>query len=577
MVLPPLPVAIPFLVAAVLLISSPFIGRRVADVISTATALAVAVVCALLAWQATRMPIVYAFGGWQPHHRIVLGILFVIDPLGAGLATLVAGLVALSFLFSWRHFRAVKSLYHVLMLVFLGAMVGFCLTGDIFNLFVFFELMGVSAFALTGYKVEETGPLQGALNFAISYSLGAFLILSGIGLLYGRTGALNMAQIGYVLARQHTDGLIIVAFVLITCGFFIKAALVPFHFWLADADAVAPSPVAALFSGIMVELGLYALLRIYWTIFAGPVGPHVPVLRAILIAFGVVTALLGAVMCLLQHHLKRLLAFSTVSHMGMFLIGTALFTPSGLAGSAVYILAHAMIKSSLFLCVGILQYHFGSVDVNRLYGRGRGLPYTGVLFVLGGLGLASLPPFGTFLGKGMIEDAASAAGYAWTTSVLIIASICTGGAVLRAAGTVFLGWGQIEEDRSAVREGEEREPETEGPRHGTPIVMFASTLALVVAGFLVGVVPHVGRAIEMAAAQFEDQHAYIAAVLSGIVFHSSHLTLEPTGSMPAMVASGLGATAGAVIYALLALFAHRLPAKPRYLGMRLTRQPVIWL
>ena len=129
-------------------------------------------------------------------------------------------------------------------------MAGFCLTGDIFDLFVWFELMGVSAYALTAYRPEERGPVQGALNFAITNSIGAYLSLSGIGLIYGRTGALNMAQIGRDITRHRPDGLVVVAFVLILMGLLIKSAIVPFRFWLADAHAVAPTPVCVLFSGV---------------------------------------------------------------------------------------------------------------------------------------------------------------------------------------------------------------------------------------------------------------------------------------------------------------------------------------
>jgi multicomponent Na+:H+ antiporter subunit D len=142
------------------------------------------------------------------------------------------------------------------------------------------------------------------------------------------------------------------------------------------------------------------------TVFQGALGTHEDAVRAVLVGAGVVTALVGAVMCLLERHLKRLLAFSTISHVGMFTVGAALLTPLGLAGSAVYVLSHAMVKGSLFLCTGILLNRLESVDELDLRGKGRQLPLVGILFLAGGLGLAGLPPFGTFLGKGMIEDAA---------------------------------------------------------------------------------------------------------------------------------------------------------------------------
>src|SRR5207247_2029244 len=145
---------------------------------------------------------------------------------------------------------------------------------DLFNIFVFFELMGAAAFALTAYRADRPGPLQGALNFAVTNSLAAFLILGGIGLLYGRTGALNLAQVGEALARRRSDGLVVVAFLLLVVGFLIKAGAVPFHFWLSDAYAVAPIPVCVLLSGAMSDLGIHAIARLYWDVFSGPLGGH---------------------------------------------------------------------------------------------------------------------------------------------------------------------------------------------------------------------------------------------------------------------------------------------------------------
>ena len=140
-------------------------------------------------------------------------------------------------------------------------MCGFALTGDLFNAFVFFELMGVVAYALTGYRVEEARAVQGALVFGVVNSLGAYTTLLGIGLLYARTGELGLAQIGSALDAHPggPDALVIAAFVLVVTGLLVKAAAVPFHFWLADAHAVAPTPVCMLLSGVMVELGVYGI------------------------------------------------------------------------------------------------------------------------------------------------------------------------------------------------------------------------------------------------------------------------------------------------------------------------------
>lgn len=594
MELAPLAVVVSLLVAAGLAVASPLLGRRGSDAVATMAALAVVGLCVALLIRSISHPIVYAFGGWQPRGRVVLGILFVIDPVGAGMATLAATLVAAAFVYSWRYFDTVRNLFHVLMLVFLAAMVGFSLTGDLFNLFVFFELMSVAAFVLSGYLIEERGPLQGAINYTVVSTVGAFLMLDGIALLYGRTGALNLAQIGQALAGQKADGLVIAAFVLIVSGLLVKAAAGPFHFWLPDVETVAPNPVCAVFSGALVVLGIYGVARVYWTVFAGVLDPHAHAVRAILVVLGVVTALLGAVMCLLEHHVKRLLAFSTVAHVGLFLLGMGLLTPLGQAGAAVYAIGHGLIKGALFLCVGILGYHFDTFDGNRLRGRGRAIPYVGLLFGVGGLGLSSLPPFGTFLGKGMIEDAAGTAGYPWLVVVLILTSASTGGAVLRVAGSVFLGWGQTQEDPSAISEGEEGneeengeneeeeenggngENEQKGPRGKTPAVMFVPALVLMALALALGLVPGLSHAVEAATARFQDRPDYAAAVLAGV--HGAPLpALEPAGPTVSMVVSGLIATAGGLAIALAILFRSRISAGLRRLVNRPVAPVLAWL
>ena len=377
----------PLIMAAAISAFTPLLrsNRRVLDVIAIATAAAVTAMLIVIMARTAGGDEVYWFAGFRPSHGIAIGIDFAAGPLSTGLACMAALLVTAAMTFSWRYFQRVATYYHALMLTFLAGMVGFCLTGDIFDLFVWFELMGVSAYALTAYRPEERGPIQGALNFAITNSVGAYLSLSGIGLIYGRTGALNMAQIGRDIARHKPDGLVVVAFVLILMGLLIKGSIVPFHFWLADAHAVAPTPVCVLFSGVMVELGLYGVARVYWSMFGDALG-HRAVITHLFLALGLLTAIVGALFCFRERHIKRLLAFSTISHAGMFLIGISWLTPLGLAGAAVYVIGHGLVKAALFLCVGIVLHRLGSVNETWLHGRGRHLRVTGAVFTLAGLG-----------------------------------------------------------------------------------------------------------------------------------------------------------------------------------------------
>ena len=407
MALIPLTILVPLIAAGLLGAARTFSSRAFADVVALGASIAVLVLCAILTHRAARHDLVYWFGGWRPHHGVALGISFAFGALGAGFATFCAALMVAALIFSRRFMEVVDHLFHVVLLVLLAAMVGFCLSGDLFNMFVFFELMGAAAFVLAGFMIDKRAPLEGSFNFAVTNSIGGILVLLGISLLYGRTGALNLAQIGVALDHSRLDGLVVVAFALIVCGFLVKAAIVPFHFWLADAYAVAPTPVCILFAGAMSELGLLGIARVYWTWFHGVLGAHDAALRAVLVAVGLLTGVVGAVMALAQRHLKRLLAFATISYIGLFLIGVAMLTPAGLAGTAAYIVGDGFVKASLFVAVGIAQYRLHGVEEARLHGHGQRLWFPASIFALGGLAVAGLPPFGPFLGHALIEDAAA--------------------------------------------------------------------------------------------------------------------------------------------------------------------------
>ena len=431
----PLAVLVPVLAATLLAATSPFVTRRrLAGIVAVLAVLASAGLCAAALVEAHGDTLVVWFGGWEPRAGVAVGIDFAVDPIGAGMALFVAVLGVAALVMCIEVIQVEDNLFDAIALVFIAAMVGFCLTGDLFNLFVFFELMSVCAYVLVGYEIRKRAPLEGALTFAITNSIGSILLLFGIALLYGRTGALNLAQMGRALAEGPADGLVVVSYALVAGGLLVKAAVVPFHFWTADAYAVAPTPVGLLLGGAFSELGLFGLARVYWTVFDEVLAPHEAELRAILVGLGVLTALVGAVMCAAQHHLKRMLAFATISHVGLFLVGIGLLDADGLAGAAVWIVGDGLVKAALFASVGLLNDRFATVEEAELHGRGREIGGIGVLFCVGALAVASLPPFGPFLGKTLVEDAALTAGYAWVPAVMVVVSALTGGALLRVGG-----------------------------------------------------------------------------------------------------------------------------------------------
>ncbi|WP_055588922.1 complex I subunit 5 family protein [Peterkaempfera griseoplana] len=509
----PLAVAVPLLGAALLAV----IGRRLprvgCDVLATATAGATVCCLVLLLGAGGTGRATAHLGGWPAD----IGIVLVADPVGAGLALLAAVLVLAVIVYSWRYFDEPSGqhagVFPALILLFEAGMTGFALTGDLFNAFVFFELMGTAAYALTGHHVEDRRPLHGALTFAIVNSLAAYCSLLGIAMLYARTGQLNLALAGRSLATGHGGVPVTVAFVLISTALLVKAAVVPFHFWLPDAHAVAPTPVCMLMSGVMVELGVYGTARVYWTVFAGPGGVPPHAFRTVFTALGVITALVGAVMCWHQRHLKRLLAFSTISHVGLFVTGVALLTPAGVTGTALYVAGHGCAKAALFGLTGVLLDRYGSVDEYGLHGRARGLRLVGVLYAVGGLALAGLPPFGTGLGKAVAEEAAGT-WQPWLPAVFVLVSAVTGAAVLRAAARVFLGAGPRPQPRPHEPEttGEGEEPEIRSPRRALPATMPTVSALLLLLSLLVGTAPGLAVALGRGGERFTDRQGYLAAV-----------------------------------------------------------------
>jgi multicomponent Na+:H+ antiporter subunit D len=434
----PVTVLLPLGVAFVLLMFAHWLPPRSANLASIITSLLVAAICAWLARESLHGAVLHWFGGWTPqashHPGVVLGVSFRADPASAAIAAFCGVIFAASFVFAWGYFDDVHSHFQVLMLLFLAAMAGFCLTHDLFNLFVWFELMSVAAFALTTYPLGESS-LEGAFNFTITNALASFLMLAGIGLLYARSGTLDFGRMREVVSQAQFDPVFTAGFILLAAALLTKAAILPFHLWLSDAHAVAPSPVSVIFSGAMVSLGLFALAKIVTEIFAGDAAV-IAIFKSFMLWLGLATAIIGGAMAWAQRHLKRMLAFSTIAHMGIMLTGLASLSSAGTAGFLLYIVAHGCVKAALFMVCGILLALCASGDEIVLYGKGNALWPAGLAMGLGGLLLGGLP-------IGLLHTATSLVHQTsarFDVAVGLWSGAMTGAAVLRACARIFLGW-----------------------------------------------------------------------------------------------------------------------------------------
>lgn len=578
---PPLTVAVPLAMAAVLSIIGSHLPRHALNLLACGAAAATAgleFVELLASWP---HDLDHWFGNWVPLHHFAVGIVFTVDPIDGSLACVVGVLMVAALVFSWGALRDVSHIYHVLMLTFLAGMSGFAVSGDLFNIFVFFELMGVSGYALCSFRHTSTTVLQGALNFAIVNSVGAFFILMGIALIYGETGALNLAQIATYLQGHRPGGLVVVSFILIMVGLLTKAGAVPFHFWLSDAYAVAAAPVGALYAGIMSDLGYHAIAKIYSDAYAAALGPTASgAVRNMLVVVGVVTVLVGAVMCYLQADIKRQMAFLVISHGGIFLCGIGLLSAAGLAGSTMYVAADGMLKGAVFLAVGYVVVVLGASDELLLRGRGRSRRHAvaGLVIVAGGLGFAALPGFGTWLSASLIQSAADAQGYAWLPPLLALGTAVTAATILRAACRVFLGWGP---DRDPVLtssqpdEPEEGEPEEEEQERLNAWILVPAG-GLLAAGYGLAFAPGLAGYALHAAGNFLNLGSYIKEVLHGAhpVAPARLPSFEPGA---AEWVYGAATTAGALGLAVVGVFWQGLPEMLRRLVLRLALPPAGWL
>ncbi len=363
----------------------------------------------------TKGTIYYWLGGWQPPW----GIEYAVDALNAYVLVIVLLLGLLCAIHSVRSIdhelpdpARKKASFYALYQLFITGLCGVTVTGDIFNMYVFIEILSLSAYALVGSKGGIS--LRAGFTYLVMGSIGACFFLIGIGFLYSVTGSLNIYDLSLLLAPLYGNRAVQAAFIFIIVGLGIKMALFPLHTWLPEAHPAAPSPISAMLSGIMIMVGFYALIRVLFTLF--PYNYHYGL---ILLVLGLLSMTVANLFAYFQNDLKRLLAYSSIVNMGIIATGTGvaayilstLAEPSkalleaaslAMAGALLHILGHGMGKALVFLGSGNIHASIHTRDLSEMGGIGRYMPYTGYSMTVGLLSLLGLPPLIGFWSKFLI-------------------------------------------------------------------------------------------------------------------------------------------------------------------------------
>ncbi len=386
-----LPVLIPFLTAVFAMLSR---GRRqVQRSLNVIGAVALLGAGSGLLWSVWRDGIqVMHLGNWPAP----FGITFVADLLSAtmivlaGLMGLSVGIYSLVSMDAQREWFGYYPLYHVLLMGVCGAF----LTGDLFNLFVWFEVMLIASFVLLALGGEQA-QIEGAFKYVALNLISSACFLTAVGLLYGMVGTLNMADLARRLPEVPQAGLVTALAMLFLVAFGIKAAVFPLFFWLPASYHTPPVAVSAIFAGLLTKVGVYALMRVFTLLFVQNVG-YTHTLILIVAGLTMITGVLGAVA---QNEFRRILSFHIVSQIGYMLMGLGLFTSLALAGSVFYIIHHIIVKTNLFLVSGVAYHLHGSYELKKLGGLYRSYPILSLMFMVSAFSLAGLPPFSGFFAK----------------------------------------------------------------------------------------------------------------------------------------------------------------------------------
>lgn len=497
------PVILPALVAPFIVLAARYhIGIQ--RVLSVAGVVALIVLATALAWQVSDGSVLYyRLGDWAAP----FGIVIVADRLSTMMVLLSTVLALFVLLYAigsqWdergRHF-------HALFQFQLMGIIGAFLTGDLFNLFVFFEVLLIASYGLMIHAGGKAR-LRAGVQYVLFNLIGSTLFLFALGAIYAETGTLNMADLSQRVALidpAETVG-IRVAAVLLLLVFAIKAALVPLHFWLPSSYAEAPAPVGALFA-IMTKVGAYSIIRVYTMVFPPEVEATAGLHDLWLLPAALISVAIGMIGVLAARKLDRLVAYSVVGSMGMVMTAIALFTPAGIAAALYYIVHSTLAAAVLFLVSDLVRTGRGNVDLTAQAPM-AGTYLTAGMFFAGAIAMAGLPPLSGFLGKLLVLDAGfDSPLMVWVWAVVLCSSLISVVGFARAGSVLFWKSHSIETPEDA------EEPQ---PQHTQPGILaygaVGGLFALLIAHTVLAGQVH-GYTTKMAAQLFQPDR-YIEVVL----------------------------------------------------------------
>jgi multicomponent Na+:H+ antiporter subunit D len=415
--------------------------------------------------------IIYELGGWAAPW----GIEYRVDMLNAWVLVIVTCVGAV--VTPYAKLSAEKEIDHDRLYIFYAmlllcetGLLGITVTGDAFNLFVFLEISALSTYVLISMGKDRRG-LTAAYRYLILGTLGATLYIIGVGLLYMQTGSLNIADLAKLIPAVADSRTVQAAMAFMTVGLCIKLALFPLHMWLPNAYAFAPSVVTVFLAATATKVGVYALVRVIFTIFGGVDLLESLQIRDIIIAMAIVAMFAGSAVAIYQTNIKRMLAYSSLAQIGYMILGLSMNSVMGVSASLVHLFNHAMTKGGLFMVMGCVVYRISSAKLDDMAGLGKQMPLTMGAFVLGGLSLIGVPLTAGFVSKWALIQAALEKGWWPVVALIVISSLMAVVYIWRVVEVVYF---------KAAPEGRTRHKEA-------PLMMIIPMLIMICTAYYFGI------------------------------------------------------------------------------------------